>query len=309
MPSMQSSSSTSRSGQQSQTRIVPGMLDYSKHMTGLNMQNYENILSGYGNSQAMLAAGMNASYAGYNQLSDSAMHMMGVDGGGWGIATPAANRIRQDSTQTQGQTQQRMINAGLGNSTVLASMANQNRLQTNQAYGELGANLANHATGIMTQIGLARMQANTQILGMQANASNNYISTLGGYRFGNTVGDLTGQFSQGYSNANSQSQGMATGDPMMGGARGGGGGGGITSRAADPYFGGGGQPYSPYSNDLTAINYAATRPQSFGYSGSSNVLNLSGGYGPQWSGMDPTQGGGGYNPYGPRGGGRTSSIA
>lgn len=278
MPSTNSSSSRSASGSTSRTAIVPGMMGVYNQLLGLNQQNYGNIISGYGNAQAMLANQMNSIYGGYNELMGQTMKMLGVDGGGWGVATAAANAIRQGSTQTQGQTQQAMINAGLGNTTVLQSATNQNRLQTNQAYSELGTQLADKAANYMTQIGLARQQAAVQITGMQSNLAGSYLNDLSGYRFQNTAGDLTGQFSNSWSNSSSQSAGMAVENPMMAGrGGGGGGGGGITSRASDPYFGGGGAPYTPYVPDLQAINYQANRPQS-AYSGGSNQVQLSGGY-------------------------------
>jgi hypothetical protein len=292
MPSTQTSSSTSRSGSSSRTAMVPGMMAYSERMLGLNMQNYENILSGHAQGQQMLAGTLNRIYEGYGDIESRVMNMLGVNGGGWGVATPAANAIRQGATRTQGQTQQQMINAGLGNTSVMGNLTNQNQLQTNQAYGELGSKLADYAAGYTSQIGLARQQSAMQGAGLQAQMENNYVSTLGGYQFRNTVGDLTGQFSNSWSQGSSQSQGMSAESPMMG-SRGGGGG-----RMNGGNFGVSQPSYDPYTprpmGDLTAVNYGAARPSSFSYGGGGNVLNLSGGYGGDWAGMTPTQAGGGY---------------
>jgi hypothetical protein len=255
------------------------MMGVYNQLLDLNQGNYNNILSGYQQGQQLLGQSLGQAYAGYGNIQDDVMRMLGVDGGGWGVATPGANQIRQDSTRTAGDIQQRMINAGLGNSTVMASMANQNRLQTNQAYGELSANLADKAAGYRSQIGLARQQAMMQGAGLQAQMSNNYLNTLGGYRFQNTAGDLTGQFSNSVGNSVSQSQAQSLEAPNYGGGGGymGSRGTGITGRGADPNFGGGRQePYDPFAHDLTAINYAAGRPQTMGYSGGSNVLNFAG---------------------------------
>lgn len=274
MASTQSSSSYQRSGSTTKTAIVPGMMSVYNQLLGLNQQNYENILTGYQQGQQMLANSLNQVYQGYNEVEAKTMRLLGVDGGGWGVATPAANAIRQGSTKTQGETQQAMINAGLGNTTVLTSMRNQNQLQTNQAYGELGSKLADYAAGYASQIGLARQQAMLQGASLQSGLTQSYLGNLSGFKFQNTAGDLTGTFSRSWSEGGSQSQGMSTDPIQMGGGRSSGGG-AAARRAADPtMYSGPTLPYQPFVQDLQAINYAATRPQAFGYSGGSNILQL-----------------------------------
>ena len=293
MASMQSSSSQSRSGSQTQTRIVPGMMAVYNQLLGLNQQNYENIISGYGSAQQMLAGQLSQVYAGYGGIEDRVMRMLGVDGGGWGVATPAANAIRQQATAAQGSNMQNMINAGLGNTTLLANVTNQNSLQTNQAYGELGSKLADYAAGYAERIGLARQQAMLQGTGMQANLAAGYLSNLAGYQFQNTAGNLTGQFSRSWSEATSQSQGMSQ-DPFYGGGSRGGsgrGGGGMNARANVAYD----MSPLPQMGTLTPFNYQQNQQISpWSYGGSSNVLQLSGNY----AGMNqPTRTGGGALGY------------
>ncbi len=296
MASAQSSSSSSRSGSTSQTRIVPGMMAVYNQLLGLNQQNYQNLQSGYGDAQQRLASQLNTVYQGYGDIETRVMKMLGVEGGGWGVATPAANAIRQQATQAQGSNMQNMINAGLGNTTVLANLTNQNSLQTNQAYGELGSKLADYAAGYAERIGLARQQAMLSGAGMQSQLASGYLSNLAGYQFQNTAGNLLGTFSRSWSESQSQASGVSQ-DPIMGGyGRGGYGSGGRGSTMNDRANVAYDLRPLPGLGDLTPFNYQAQRAASpYGYGGSSTTLNLSSGYGGNYAGSSysPTRTGGG----------------
>ncbi len=278
MPGTQQSTSSSRSVSNTKTGVVPGMMGVYNQLMGLNQQNYQNILSGYQTAQQQLAQGLGQVYSGYGTVESNVMRMLGVDGGGWGVATPGANSIRQQATAAQGATQQNMINAGLGNSTVLASMTNQNALQTNQAYGELSSKLAGLSAGYETQIGLARQNAMLQGTGMQANLATNYLSDLSHYQFSNTAGPLTGQFGQTVSQSQGQSSGLQIDLPQYStGARGGG--------SAQPGSGQAGNYLPSYNSGSPDQRPGDISPYNYGQGvsgalsgGNSNVIDLSGGY-------------------------------
>lgn len=148
-----------------------------------NQQNYENILGAYTKGQGALSAGLGNIYGGYGDVQKQVMNTLGVSGGGWGVAAPAAQEIADTFNRQQGQTDQQMINAGLGNTTVRGAMRNQNTLMAGRAYGNLGAQLAQTAAGYEAQLGTARLGAQMQGLGMQANMYGEQGRTLGGYHF------------------------------------------------------------------------------------------------------------------------------
>ncbi len=203
--SYQTSSSTSTS----ETRIVPGMMKVYNQLLDLNQKNYNNVLSIYQQGSQQLASQLPGIYAGYTDLENRVMSTLGMGeplgGNNWGVAQPAARQIQRDFAQTQGDTQQAMINAGLGNSTVLGNFRNQNTRMTGEAFATLGANLANYAAGYQRDIGLAQQAARMQGAQLQSNYALGGASTLAGYQFQNTAGPLTGQFSTSTSNSSGYS--------------------------------------------------------------------------------------------------------
>lgn len=222
--SYQQSSSSSRTT--SQTRIVPGMMGVYNQLLALNQANYNNALSIYQQGDARLAAQLPGIYAGYTDLENRVMSTLGMGaplgGDNWGVAQPAARQIQRDFAKVQGDTQQAMIDAGLGNSTVLANFRNQNTRMTGEAYAVLGANLANYAAGYQRDIGLSQQAARMQGADLQARYALGGTQALLGYQFQNTAGPLTGQFSESTSNSNSMGYSV---NPY---SSGGGGGGGVT---------------------------------------------------------------------------------
>lgn len=178
----------------SQTRITPGMMDVYNDLLGKNVADYNNVLQGYTQAQTNLGQGLQGVMGDYNALEGQVMNTLGLSGGGWGAAAPAARDIQAAYTQQQGKSQQQAINSGLGNSTVLASMTRGNTLDAARAYGSLGAQLAQTAAGYQAQIALAQQSARMQGLGMQSGLAGNYLGHLAGYKFANTAGDLTGNY-------------------------------------------------------------------------------------------------------------------
>jgi hypothetical protein len=220
---MGSSSNVGQSQSQSQTQIVPGMLDVYNQLLGLNSQNYGNILGAYGQGQSNLTATLPSIYQGYGDIKNEVMGTLGVGAGApggeghWGVAAPAAQAIAQSYATQRGNTDQQLINSGLGNSTIRAGAQNANALGAAQAYGGLGAQLAQTAAGYQAQLGLAGQAAQMQGLGMQTGLTQAYLGDLAGYGgFANKAGSLTGQFSTG----TSQQQGSSSQRGGSGGGNG-----------------------------------------------------------------------------------------
>lgn len=243
------------------TRVLPELMGVYNQLLGLNQSRYQNVLGAYQNAQASLTSQLPGLYQGYDQLAQQNRDILGLSGGGWGVAQPAATEIGRTFAGRLGAADQQMISSGLGNSTVRASLGNQIAREQANAYGALGAQLANQAAGYQTQIGLARQNAYQGGLQMQNQLSAGMGNALAGMTFANTAGGLTGGYST--SNQSSMSQSPA---PNASGGYGGGGGGG-----------GGGGRVSPRQSAGTG--YMGTPSGSMGYSG---------GY---------AYGGGSYNPY------------
>lgn len=183
--------STSRST--STPGIVPGMMDVYNQLVSINQQRYQNVIGAYQQGLGRLESQLGGVYGGYNQLTNRVLGQLGLTGGGWGVAAPAATAIRQQFQQTAGQVQQRMIDAGLGNTTVQSNLAQQNALYASQAYGSLGSQLAQTAAGYTSQIGLAGLSARMQGAGMEANYVQGGLGHLG-QQLHNPAGNMIGNF-------------------------------------------------------------------------------------------------------------------
>ena len=302
--------STSTSG----TGIIPGMMDIYNQTLKLNQGIYGDVLGSYTGGRKDLAATLPEIYQGYGKLQGNVAGILG-QGGDWGVATPAAQAISEAFKRTQGQTQQDLINRGLGNTSVLSSAANQNTLMAGRAYGNLGAELANKYAGYASQIGMAGLGTQMQGAQAQAQLAAQQGSTLAGRNYA-MPGPLVGGFGQ------SQSYGGRGPTPLGGagpigpraGGRLGGGFGGVDQGAGGPAFqsftqgapaqpGGynpmigrppifpGGDAYGPSQNPMGNIVSSVGDPFSgFNYGSSGGVQS------PEevdFSGIDLTGGGGG----------------
>jgi hypothetical protein len=105
----------------------------------MNQQNYTNIMQGYGT------------------LNQQVANTLGQGGTPWGVAAPAAQAISDTLTDQMGTTTQGLINAGLGNSTVMNSLQQGNALQAQKAYGSLGSQLAQTYAGYESNLGLSQL--------------------------------------------------------------------------------------------------------------------------------------------------------
>lgn len=242
----------------SSTQVMPGMMGVYNQLLAKNTENYNNALGAYGSGQNTIAQALPGISGAYGQINKEVGNILG-QGGDWGVATPAANAIRNTLQQNQAQNDQGMINRGLGNSTIRSNVSGQLAQDASMAYGNLGASLADKYAGYRSQIGLAQQAAQMQGLGLQTQLWGQMGGALLNYHFANTAGNLMGGFSS---------------DPL-GGGRGGLGGGGGFGSASDS---------SPWLGDRpTGIGGALNN--SFG-----SDVRLQGGYqGTPFGGLNPGQ--------------------
>lgn len=199
---------------QSQTQIVPGMLDVYNQLLGLNQQNYGNVLNAYTQGQQNLSNQLPGITGGYGALGGQVANTLGMgqvlgQNGNWGVATPAAQAIDRSYAQARGGTTQQMTNAGLGNTTVIGNMQNQNARAAADSYGALGAQLADKYAGYQSNIGLAGLAQQMQGLGLEAQMAMARGGSLAGYGgFANKAGDLTGSYGQSMGSSWNQSENM-----------------------------------------------------------------------------------------------------
>lgn len=250
------------------TTVNPTMLGIYNDLLARNQSNYNNILSGYAQGQQKLSQQLPGIYNSYGDIQKNVMNTLGLGGGGWGVATPAAQAIQRSFQQAMGSNAQRMISAGLGNTSVLSNLQTGAALQAGQAYGGLGAQLAKMAADYQAQLGQAQAAARMQGAGLQAGMTDRYLGNLAGHRFANTAGQLLSPYSSSYS-YNPESSGGGGGYGVSGGVRG----------SASP------------GGAASAVNATGAIP--FGTAGMGDSYGYAGGYANQ----------GYYNPYGGGGGG------
>lgn len=208
-PSSTSGGTGSSSSQsQSSTQMIPGMMGVYSQLLGLNQQNYGNVMGAYNQGQGNLSSGLPGAISSYGKTNQDVQGILGMgqvlgQNGNWGIAAPAAQAIGQTYAANTGNTTQQMTNAGLGNTTAVGNAQTQNALSAAQAYGGLGAQLAQTAAGYQAQEGNAASAARLQGMGMQTGLTQAALGPLG-QQFGNTAGALAGPM--GSSSSNSQNK-------------------------------------------------------------------------------------------------------
>lgn len=99
-----------------------------------NQQNYNNVIGGY------------------KSLAGNVASILG-QGGGWGVAQPAAQAIQDTLASAKGGAMQNSINKGLGSSTAAVAAQRGANLDAEKAYGSLGAQLAQTYAGYTAGIG------------------------------------------------------------------------------------------------------------------------------------------------------------
>lgn len=192
----------------SSPEMISGMKDIYNQLLGINQQHYGNVQNAYNSAQQNLSSALPSIYSGYNQLSSNVMNTLGLGTGGWGVAAPAAAAIGQQAAKTQGAATQQLTDRGLGNTTAVQNVADQNSLYTQEAYGSLGSQLAQTAAGYQSNIGEAGLSAQMTGLQTQSGLTSNALSALG-QQESNTAGSLWGNTSTGYSqNTSLQTQNL-----------------------------------------------------------------------------------------------------
>jgi hypothetical protein len=237
-----------------------------------NQTMYNNILGGYQQLMAQQVPQEQAISQGYTNLENQVLGTIS------GIGTSASQAIQNQYTKQQGMSQQALVNAGLGNSTVQSSVAQGNVSSEAQAQTGLANQIAGLTAGYESNLGLAglnyRNQALQQNVGLGLQQLNFENSVMMPYPNAGMYAGLA----QGYGamQAANQARGMM---PGAGGAQGLGNTGftfpySMFSPGANVQSGGySGSPYSQYT--------PTTSPQSDmeGYGGAfGNYAELGGGF-------------------------------
>lgn len=228
MPSFNTSQSQQqgRSRSRQQTRVIPQLFQEYRNLLAKNTENYQNIQNAYTQAQTNTASMLNNAYGGYNALEGRVLGTLQ----GQGQTQYELNRRAFE--QTQGRTQQSLINAGLGNSTIGGALSSQNTLNYGLANTATTEALMRQVAGAQQGIGLARQGAMMQGTGMQANLAGQYMGDLAGYHFTNTMGNLTGGFGRSQSDNSGLSSAYGQAADLGGG---GGGRGGMGPIPGEPY--------------------------------------------------------------------------
>lgn len=261
--------STGSSTSTSETRALPSLLNEYNRLLGLNQDNYRNVLGAYQTGAQQLAQQLPGITQGYQGLSGDIDSQFGR---AYGVG---AADIGRNVQQQMGALNQGLVSRGLGNTTVGASLARGINYDAQRSYGALASSLANQAAQQRQQIGLAGLAQQMQGLGLQTGLAQNLMGNLAGYRYANTLGNLTG----GFSTAQNQSSSSANSYGGGGGGGGYGGGGGGRSATEGRSVGSLFQPFGYYGQGGMGLGYTgAYRPPSWaaGY----NAPTQPGGYTP-----------------------------
>lgn len=253
------SSGTSTSRSRSGTEITPGILDVYNQLLKENLGVYSDTLGSYKTGFDAIGQQAPGIARGYGQLFENVKSTLGLGGGGWGVAAPAARAIEKTygsltgqqtdpvtgenvGQRTGGSNLMGLINRHLGGShSVNFSLDRASASDAADKYANLGNYLANTAASYQSQIGQADLASRQHNLDLQAQLAGQQGATVGGFRFANTAGDLTGQYSTSDSNSTNTSNSQGTSLAGYAGGGGGGGGSGQTStegQTAFDYFGG-----------------------------------------------------------------------
>lgn len=128
---------------------------------------YAGILSGpvglaqqygasYNNALAANQKNYDSIINGYQTVMNNVGSILG-QGGGWGVAAPAAQAIADVYAQQSGGAFQNSINKGLGNTTAASAAQRGAALDANKAYAGLGSQLAQTAAGYSANLGQGQL--------------------------------------------------------------------------------------------------------------------------------------------------------
>jgi len=244
-----------------------------QNMLSFAQQNYQNITSGYENVLANQRSAEAAVQAGYGNLQGNVQAMIGNVGAGQNLQN------QQTYASAQANTQNQMINAGLGNTTIMGQEQLKNTGNYAIAQNQLADQIAQLQAGYYSQIGLAGLNyqgqsvnADTALqahqLDYMANQSYPYMEGLGhmggsGFGGGGGGGMSIGPMGGGVGGVQGMSARAGHIGNIPGGGYGGGGGGsnlywsGQTDSGAWGYSSPGGSGmYNPYGQGSGGISQA-----------------------------------------------------
>lgn len=137
------------------------MCNYEAYLQA-NQTNYNNIISGYNTLASALCASGQKIQAGYCALEKSVLGTIAC------ACKSQMEAVQATYTQNNANTQQQMINAGLGNSTVLASLQAGNVSQEAQAQTAVKDQFAQLYAGYQSSLGQAALAYQGQLQQEQA---------------------------------------------------------------------------------------------------------------------------------------------
>ena len=136
--------------------------------------NWNNVMQGYSQLASGLQAGIAPISQGYQNLTKEVL--CGIKG----VQQSQLNAVQCQFTKASGATQQQLIGAGLGNSTVLGSAQRGNVAQEALASTQVQNQFAQLQAGYQSQLGLACLNWQQQALGMQQGLGNQQLQTMAG---------------------------------------------------------------------------------------------------------------------------------
>lgn len=229
-----------------------------------NQQNYNNIIGGY------------------ETVLGNVGNTLG-QGGGWGVAAPAAQSIADTYAQQSGGAMQNSINKGIGNTTAASAAQRGAALDANKAYAGLGAQLAQTYAGYEANLGQSELNFMNGVQIPYPNGAE-YSSLYQQYgEAQQTAAQLAQQM------ALSQQQLRMSAGRSQGSGGGGGGGTSIASRPRGGTYGSGGGGFASGSGGDSSTTWGLASggikggPSTSSSGGSGSVYPNSGGSG----GFDP----------------------
>ncbi len=249
--------------------------EYEKSVN-FNKSNYENIISGFHNSIAQSSAAAAAVDAGYNNLYDTSMSTIR------GMFAGRNTEIQDSAKQTGASMMQGLIDSGLGNTTVQASMKRGVEGDMHKRLTESANQEAGTTAGYQNQIRQAQLSAqersNQALMGLQGNQLGMMERVNALYPNAGMYGQLAQQL------GTSEQQKSNAGRMGVGGIGGASGGGGYTPvplRSYAPWYSGGGNVPQAYGGGGSFGSWAGS-PISGGGSGWGGSGGSGGGF--DWGG-------------------------
>lgn len=150
------------------------MQDYQSMLDAAN-QSYKDTLAGYQSALSGMQAQQAEISQGYNTLQANVL------GGLAGASKAASQEVADRYAWLGGKTDQQLISAGLGNTTVRGAMARGVTLDHAKAQTDVANTFANTAAGYQTNLGLAGLGYRANALGQQSAWQGAQLGYMGAY--------------------------------------------------------------------------------------------------------------------------------